>query len=586
MAAPSPTPTTTTLSARETSLRPALALAGIVLLARILYSVLLCPYNLVEDEAHYWLWAHHLDWSYYSKGPGIAWVIAFSTHFFGQAEWAVRLPTLVASSIGALAVAGLARDIARRAHTPISASPSRVAFFAAAAFLLAPAFQLTGILITIDGCYLACWALACWAAWRALMERSLAAWPALGAAVALGFLFKYTILLLPPGFMLFALWNRRGGLNLHPRFRTGLVACVLLALLGLAPVLIWNAREGWPTLRHLIGHLGLKGGDMPVDTTPGKGWAYEPLWTINYLLAPLGMIGPAVILAVLAMRRRLRPAHASANAATTTGTRFLVACAAPLFIFYFLISFIAEPEQNWAIASFVSLLALAAWFAADELRRRRLGASQPELTAPGTPRTRPAKLLWRLSLYYGLAAAPLLLRADITARTLTAITAAPPGLSIFRAITGRDPRPITIGRLIGSREMTTHIAELLADLKTRTPGAAPFIMAAHYGRASQIAYYLARDSNPALVLSPQSIMGGRRSQFDLWPETRLTRPDLIGQPAILLSNNETYTLQRWQDLFDRVEPLATPDHKLRGEHKKDRVAYIGYGYKGPHDPRH
>lgn len=63
---------------------------GISLL-RLLYMIWLSPYTLAEDEAHYWEWSRHLDWSYYSKGPGVSWVIALSTGLFGHSEWAVRL---------------------------------------------------------------------------------------------------------------------------------------------------------------------------------------------------------------------------------------------------------------------------------------------------------------------------------------------------------------------------------------------------------------------------------------------------------------------------------------------------------------
>src|SRR5262249_25418158 len=31
-----------------------------------------CPLDLGQDEAHYWDWSRHLDWSYYSKGPLVA----------------------------------------------------------------------------------------------------------------------------------------------------------------------------------------------------------------------------------------------------------------------------------------------------------------------------------------------------------------------------------------------------------------------------------------------------------------------------------------------------------------------------------
>ena len=43
-------------------------------------------------------------------------------------------------------------------------------------------------------------------------KRSAAAWPVLGLVLGLGFLFKYTILLLPPALLLYA-WRRRGSMN-------------------------------------------------------------------------------------------------------------------------------------------------------------------------------------------------------------------------------------------------------------------------------------------------------------------------------------------------------------------------------------
>ena len=77
----------------EHSLRPALLLVAAFLLARIVYLVWFCRYDLVEDEAQYWLWSRYLDWSYYSKGPGVAWAIWAATKVLGDAEWAVRMPT-------------------------------------------------------------------------------------------------------------------------------------------------------------------------------------------------------------------------------------------------------------------------------------------------------------------------------------------------------------------------------------------------------------------------------------------------------------------------------------------------------------
>lgn len=44
-------------------------------LLHLVYLLFFCPLNLAPDEAHYWDWSRHLDWSYYSKGPLVSWLI-------------------------------------------------------------------------------------------------------------------------------------------------------------------------------------------------------------------------------------------------------------------------------------------------------------------------------------------------------------------------------------------------------------------------------------------------------------------------------------------------------------------------------
>ncbi|MFZ4647236.1 MAG: hypothetical protein ACOYNP_15905, partial [Gemmataceae bacterium] len=58
--------------------RAAIAVALGATVFRIIYLLWFCPYDLAQDEAHYWDWSRNLDWSYYSKGPLVAWLIALS----------------------------------------------------------------------------------------------------------------------------------------------------------------------------------------------------------------------------------------------------------------------------------------------------------------------------------------------------------------------------------------------------------------------------------------------------------------------------------------------------------------------------
>lgn len=582
------------------ALLPALALALAITLARVVYLIFFCDYQLVEDEAHYWLWSRSLDWSYYSKGPGVALAIAASTHFLGNAEWAVRLPTALLSGAGLIAVALLLFNMSaftlsqreRAASSLPSASPSRVALAAVLSILFAPAIQAVSILMTIDGPYIACWAAACLFAWIAFTRTSRDAWIALGVALALGFVFKYTTLLLVPGLVAFAILARKRIPALASQ-RLNIFICTLVASLGLLPVLIWNAQHDWVTVKHLLGHLGLKGGDVPHSaspTAPADQWS--PFWSLELIGQQLGMIGPILVLsliaAISAIRRRPRAAPLDSSASHRwTAELFLICAAAPILLFYLAVSLIAEPEGNWPMAAYVTLLPLGAWRAADALSSARAArqANQPR------PReARPLRWLWRASIWYALIAMLLVHFAGSIAISLNRLAQTQPVRSAFNSLFHHDPRPIVLGRLYGAREMARDLDKQLQSLEFDVTKPQPFILAQHYGRASQMAYYF--HSDPLIQLSlnlrkhprpepevfcamPQT--GGRKSQFDLWPHTSLSRPDLAGRSAIILSNDRPETLAVWNRMFESVELI--PKKQLAGEHKPDRFAYIGRGYR-------
>ena len=62
--------------------------------------------NLAPDEAQYWDWSRTLQWSYYSKGPLIAFINYVGTAFLGATEFGVRAGAMVGALIMQLAVLG------------------------------------------------------------------------------------------------------------------------------------------------------------------------------------------------------------------------------------------------------------------------------------------------------------------------------------------------------------------------------------------------------------------------------------------------------------------------------------------------
>src|SRR6201996_3040908 len=79
----------------------------LVAVSRLVYLARACPLDLAPDEAHYWDWSRHLDWSYYSKGPLVAWLLRLSCELFGgwsvsttgSLALAIRLPALSCGSL-------------------------------------------------------------------------------------------------------------------------------------------------------------------------------------------------------------------------------------------------------------------------------------------------------------------------------------------------------------------------------------------------------------------------------------------------------------------------------------------------------
>src|SRR5579862_2467734 len=141
-------------------------------------------FELFPDEAYYFQWSQHLDWSYFSKGPGIALAMWLSTHIFGDNVFGIR----VLSPLLALATSLLLFSFTRRLYGETAA------IWTVLMLNFVPIFHVGALLMTIDPLSIFFWMAALYTFWRAL-ERSPAFsawWPVTGALIGLGFLAKYT----------------------------------------------------------------------------------------------------------------------------------------------------------------------------------------------------------------------------------------------------------------------------------------------------------------------------------------------------------------------------------------------------------
>jgi hypothetical protein len=489
-----------------------------VLAIRIVWQVV-SPYTLIEDEAHYWEWSRNLDWSYYSKGPGVAWTIWASTSFLGHTEYAIRIPAALAAAFGALAVAKMTKD-----HF----ADQRLVFLSAVLYACVPGFAVAALVMTIDSPYIASWAFASFFALRAILKASNKSWIYFGLWIAIGFIFKYTILLLLPGVLLAILVSRKHRPKISLRW---LASGLLVSLIGLIPVLIWNANHDWATVRHLLGHLGAPGGDTQ-QTAAYHADPWTILWMLEYVSLQMLVGGPVVLLAIFAFLNSRK--HADDH--TKLVVNVLIATALPILVFYFFVSLITQTEGNWAMGAFVTLIPAASWAVIDGVERI----------------DHPVKFAWGAALFFGVAILLLLPSASWLAK---------------QPVVGKY---VPMYRMTGMREHAQDATQIIEQLREET-GLEPLVMSEHYGRASLLAFYL---PNQPTVYTTSAQVGGRKTQYDMWTQTNLadtnTLAPMLGRPGILFGGRP----DQWTCAFDQLTDIG----RLKGEPKETKTTYIGYNF--------
>lgn len=236
-------------------------------------------FELHYDEAQYWEWSQHLDWSYYSKGPLLAWLIALSESLFGHGEWQVRLFAWFTHGIFLVLVFGLTRLLW---HSRTAA------WWGVMIALTTPLYFTLGLVMTTDVFLFAFWTWGLWAAQRALYQNRKSAWYELGAAVGIGSLVKLSIGLLPAAIGLLVMvmphWRRH---LLNPHVWSGLA----LMLACMSPMLLWNFQNDWVMFRHELGHVG------------HQNWSLTRL--IEFLLGQWLALSPIVVVIAITVLRRL-----------------------------------------------------------------------------------------------------------------------------------------------------------------------------------------------------------------------------------------------------------------------------------------
>lgn len=187
--------------------------------------------DLLAEEAYYWNYSQHLDFSYLDHPPMVALLIKLSTLIFGNNEWSVRLPSIICWMIATFFSYKLTERISRGAG-----------LFAVMLLSVLPFYFVQSLVITPDQPLIACWSAALYCLYRAMVQNESRYWYLAGVCAGVGLLSKYTIVLLGPITLVY--------LCMVPEARKWL-SCkepwlsTVIALVIFTPVIWWNAQHEW-----------------------------------------------------------------------------------------------------------------------------------------------------------------------------------------------------------------------------------------------------------------------------------------------------------------------------------------------------
>jgi hypothetical protein len=494
--------------------------------------------DLEFDEAHYWMWSERLAPGYFSKGPGIAFVIRASTAIFGPTEFGVRFwsPILAAGTSLLLFYFG------RRLFS------ENVGLWTVIAFNVTPIFNVGAFVMTTDALSIFFWMAAMFTFWLAV-ERSpkfSLYWPLTGLLIGLGFLSRWT-----NGFEIFCVLLV---LLFAPRLRQEFKRPGLYLLLGCfvictIPPIVWNAQHAWVTFSHLKTRGGL-----------AEKVAFNPLEPLKFFGEHFIFYSPLLlgllVWAVIGSWRRVNQQFK---------ILFLFWFGLPVFAFYFLLSLNHVPTPNWDAVSFVSFGLLAVYYWSERLEKRsvRIFATAAVVVA------------FLMSFFS--------LDSDLIRSA---------GFHLFRS----DPSD----RWRGWKSLAAEVERIRNEQEAKL-GEKLFMIADERHRASELAFYL-KDKRiegpghpPVYLVESQDLI----NQFSFWPRYDQfvdaparpgSSPDetyteqkgvnlFVGRSALLIRNYAKGPSHNVRAAFESVEPVGTIELRRFGQHVRYWQVFLCRHYR-------
>ena len=282
--------------------------------------------GLVPDESYYWLWAQHPAFGYYDHPPMVAWWISVFT-WLSDAALFVRLPFVLSF----VALSWLIYDTGK---TLFSQTVARRALLWLNACLL---LSIGSVVATPDPPSVLMWAGGMWALAKMQASGKGQWWLVFGLFAGLGVEAKYTNLFLGVGVLLWFILDKpaRKWLLTPWPWLGGAVA-----LVAMAPNLVWNAQHGWITFAKQFSRI--------------EGSHFTAKYLLEFVISQPVLLNPLIFLFVV-----LGVATWWKNRSDSR-LSLLVALPLPLMAYMGVHVFHDRIQGNWPVPVYPGLILLAA----------------------------------------------------------------------------------------------------------------------------------------------------------------------------------------------------------------------------------
>ncbi|GAB6072548.1 glycosyltransferase family 39 protein [Venenivibrio stagnispumantis] len=307
------------------------------LIIRILY-VIYRDIDLSTEEAQYWLWSKHLDLSYYSKPPVIAYLNFISTSILSDTEIAVRINAIII---------GFLLAIITFFFTKYLFKDEKLAFFSSLFIYFIPAYDIASIIFLTDTPLALFWGLTTYFFYKAFNENKKRDWILTGIFAGLGFLSKYSMVLFLPGALIFIFIFKREIFK-----EKWFYISLFIAFLFTLPVIYWNIANDFVTFKHVGKLAGVE----------EKSFSLKHVG--DYILGQIGInsvfLFPFFIFAIFkALKNWKNPTNF-----------YLVINPLIIFFLFLIISLKKNVEPNWPAFGYYSLYILTASYIYNNIKQK------------------------------------------------------------------------------------------------------------------------------------------------------------------------------------------------------------------------